>query len=52
MQSYTFEHDYYFVLGDNSPDSCDSRYIGFIPDDFIIGIVVGRKVKPTLSDGN
>lgn len=50
--SYTFTHDYYFVLGDNSCDSRDSRYIGFIPDDFIIGIVGGRKVKPTLSDGN
>lgn len=43
--SYTFTHDYYFVLGDNSPDSRDSRYIGFIPDDFIIGIVGGKKVK-------
>ena len=50
--SYTFTHDYYFVLGDNSCDSRDSRYIGFIPDDFIIGIVGGRKVKPPLSDGN
>ena len=50
--SYTFTHDYYFVLGDNSCDSQDSRYFGFIPDDFIIGIVGGRKVKPTISDGN
>ncbi|MBO7478801.1 MAG: signal peptidase I [Salinivirgaceae bacterium] len=47
--SYTFTHDYYFVLGDNSPDSRDSRYIGFIPDDFIIGIVGGRKVRNGLS---
>ena len=51
MRSYTFQHDYYFVLGDNSPDSWDSRYIGFIPDDFIIGIVGGKKVKiPQLQD--
>jgi signal peptidase I len=26
-------------LGDNSLDSNDSRYWGFIPEDFIIGIV-------------
>ena len=44
VSSYTFIHDYYFVLGDNSCDSRDSRYIGFIPDDFIVGIVGGRKV--------
>ena len=41
--SYTFTHDYYFVLGDNSCDSRDSRYIGFIPDDFIVGIVGGKR---------
>ena len=40
--TYTFSHDWYYVLGDNSPDSFDSRYFGFIPDDFIIGVVAGR----------
>lgn len=42
---HTFQHDYYFAFGDNSLDSNDSRYWGFIPDDFIIGIVGGRKVR-------
>ena len=43
--SHTFLHDFYFTLGDNSLDSKDSRYWGFIPDDFIIGIVGGRRVR-------
>jgi len=43
MASYTFKHDYYFALGDNSMESKDSRYWGFIPEDFIIGIVSGKK---------
>lgn len=45
MTSHTFQHDYYFAFGDNSIDSQDSRYWGFIPEDFIIGIVAGRKVR-------
>ena len=45
ITSHTFLHDYYFAFGDNSMDSKDSRYWGFIPDDFIIGIVAGRKVR-------
>src|SRR5439155_1223317 len=28
----------YFVLGDNRPVSFDSRYLGFIPKDYIVGI--------------
>lgn len=34
---YTFQDDYYYVLGDNSPDSNDSRYWGFVPGRFIVG---------------
>ena len=45
VTSHTFRHDYYFAFGDNSLDSNDSRYWGFIPEDFIIGIVGGKKVK-------
>ena len=41
---YTFRHDWFFALGDNSFNSRDSRFWGFIPDDFIIGIV-SRKGK-------
>jgi len=43
MTEYTFRKNYYFMLGDYSTDSRDSRYFGFIPDDFIIGIVGGLK---------
>ena len=45
MTSHTFRNNYYFAFGDNSLDSRDSRYWGFIPEDFIIGIVGGKKVK-------
>ncbi len=45
MTSHTFMNNYYFAFGDNSLESQDSRYWGFIPEDFIIGIVGGRKVR-------
>lgn len=45
MKYHTFQHDYYFAFGDNSLESQDSRYWGFIPDDFIIGVVGGRIVR-------
>lgn len=43
--SYTFNGNYYFAVGDNASKSNDSRYWGFIPEEFIIGIVGGKKVR-------
>lgn len=34
---YTFRRDYFFALGDNSADSHDSRYFGFVPTANLIG---------------
>ena len=45
VTEHTFCNNYYFAVGDNVMLSNDSRYWGFIPEDFIIGIVGGRKVR-------
>lgn len=36
---HTFQHNYYYLCGDNVLNSCDARYWGFVPEEYIVGVV-------------
>lgn len=40
LTTHRFRHNYYHICGDYSLDSFDSRYWGFVPEEYIIGVVV------------
>jgi len=37
VTEYTFNQNYYFMMGDNRHQSLDSRYWGFVPEDHVLG---------------
>lgn len=38
-EKHTWQHNYYFMAGDNVHDSIDSRYWGLVPEEYIVGVV-------------
>ncbi len=51
ISQYTFNQDYYFMMGDNRHNSADSRYWGFVPMDHVVGkaVFVWMSIDPNPS---
>ncbi len=53
--SYTFESDYYWLMGDNRHGSVDSRFWGLVPDTHVVGtasfVWMSRHPEKPLFDG-
>jgi signal peptidase I len=49
MASYRFQKDYYFMAGDHTEDSKDSRYWGLLPEEYIVGKawIIWKSVEPS-----
>lgn len=39
LSRHRFLHNYYYLCGDYAMDSNDSRYWGFVPEEYIVGVV-------------
>ncbi len=48
VTSYTFQQNYYWMMGDNRHYSEDSRYWGFVPEDHIVGkpVFIWMSINP------
>ncbi len=54
VTEYTFNQNYYFMMGDNRHNSQDSRIWGFVPEDHILGkgLLVWWSIDPEGGLGN
>ena len=39
LRQHRFRRNYYYMAGDNVMNSCDSRYWGAVPEEYIVGVV-------------
>lgn len=55
LHRHRFQHDYYYMVGDNVSNSSDSRYWGFVPEEYVIGVIDkvvrdGKIINPYIID--